>query len=460
MKRKHIKKSTSVIVLCIVAYVFLAIIPYLGGGFVTEETRAAFAIENFYGQQPGPERVMLLEHPRDSFYHRLNLISQAQEEIILTTFAIRSGISADIIIGALLHAADRGVNIRVLNNAIVGQMQPRYLHALSAHENISVYLFNRFQPHRPQYINASLHDKYMIVDDTFLILGGRNIGDRDFAVDDSRWNASLDREVLVYNTQPGFQGSLAQTRAYFYRKINSTRAFPRETSRPNAHARQQEFTAIYLQHRENHHIHGFDYYSGTTPAYKITLITNNPETARKESIVAYNLLQITKHSSQIVVQSPYIALTNRHKRIFSDAVQGRDFVLLTNSLASTPNMPSFSSYLMSRDSILASGITIYEFQSNQSSIHAKTFLFNGQLTAIGSFNINERSIRSDTESMLIIHSQEFHDITLAAINSLRAQSLRVGYEAYSHIPQAQASTGKRIIYTIAGYALRGLRFLF
>jgi len=138
-------------------------------------------MEDFFGAYKIPERVMLLEAPQDAFFHRVNLISMAQEQILFTSYAINGGTTSDIIIGALLHAAERGVKVTVLHNAVGGAMPTRYINVLAAHDNIGVYRFNRFNLFAPQYGNAALHDKYMVVDNKYLIFGGRNIGDRYFA---------------------------------------------------------------------------------------------------------------------------------------------------------------------------------------------------------------------------------------------------------------------------------------
>ena len=461
MKAKYIKIAVPSIV---VLYILFGLVPFMGRAYVSAETRSAFSMENFHGQYMSPERVMLLEDPQDAFFHRVNLISNAQEQILLASFAIRGGTSSDIVIGALLCAADRGVSVSIINNAVGGQMPSRYLNVLAAHENIEVYLFNRLELLRPWYINSALHDKYMVVDHTFMILGGRNIGDRDFAPDDFTGRVSLDREVLVYNTDRGFHGSITAAIDYFYSKINSPRTSLSDGVRRSGGWDAEHFIELFTEYKEGLAADDFDYYSNTVQVNRITLITNSVDTAKNESIVAYNLMMIAQNSDVIIAQSPYVALTRRNFRTFAETVSDRDFTLLTNSLASTPNLPSFSSYYVSRRNIARTGITLYEYQDTQTSIHAKTYLFDGRLVAIGSFNLNERSIRSDTESMLIIDSEEFHDIVFEAINCQISQSLRVtadnNYEPCDYVEAAHVSLGKRALYTTSGILLRILRFMF
>jgi len=452
VKKRHVKSAFKILAACLFTYFLFAFLPYVGRVYVSDETQNIFSMDNFRGAYTTSERVMLLEQPQEAFFHRVNLISEAQEQILLASFAFRNGETSDIIVGALLDAADRGVSVTILNNSIGGTMSARYRNVLAAHENIDVYFFNSFRFFDPQFINAAMHDKYMIVDDTFLILGGRNIGDRDFDPYGRNRHVSLDREVLVYNTDLNFMGSIIEVREYFFSKINSARV-SLHTSRSDRG--RGYLQAVYHNWRFQAANVQFDYYLNTVATNRITLITNPIDTAKKESIVAYNLLMLSMNSERTIIQSPYVAFTRRNLNTFTQAAYGRDFTLLTNSLASTPNLPSFSAYTSDRRRITNS-MAVYEFQCTQTSIHAKTFLFDERLTAIGSFNLNERSLRSDTESMLIIDSEEFHAITLAAINNLMAQSLRVGEDG----EQASVSFGKWRIYNVAGHLLRPIRILF
>jgi len=445
-------------------YILIALIPYMGRVYVSEETRNAFSMENFFGQYESSERVLLLETPSDAFFHRVNLISKAQEDILLSSFAIHEGIAGDIIVGALLSAADRGVDIAVIHNVVGGIFPSRYRNVLTAHENIEIYRFNRWEFFRPQYLNTALHDKYMVVDGQYMILGGRNISDRYFDPEGFSGNLSYDREVLVFNTDREFAGSIADVTKYFNLKIESDRSCLRDRRRSNMEAQKNNYIALYLTYKEGLASGSFDYYANTVGVNRITLITNPIDSTKNDSIVAYNLMMMTRNSDVIIAQSPYVVFTRRNFATFVETIQDRDVTLVTNSLASAVNIPAFSGYYVSRRRLVNAGITIYEFQGVNVSLHGKTYLFDHRLTAIGSFNMNERSIRSDTESMLIIDSEEFHDIVLDAINNQVAQSLRVANDASymfcDHVEAAKYSFGKRMLYTIAGRMLRPFWFMF
>jgi len=423
-------------------------------------------MDNFFGSYIIPEQVLLLDDPHDAFFHRVNIISTAEHQIFVASYSISEGASTDIFIGALLAAADRGVEVTLMTNEIIGGMPIEYRRVLTGHENINIYWFNQFELLNPQYINSIFHDKYITVDNRFLILGGRNIGDRFFNPKCFDGSVTLDMDVLVYNTDTNFTGVIADVNSYFLSKVNSSRTslFTRER-RSNWETQKAYYINIYKEYNANLKIEAFDYLLNTITANQITLLTNNFEGSKKESIVAYNLLMIAKNSQSVIAQSPYFSMTRSSIDFLGETIRNIDFTLLTNSLASTPNLPAFSNYYVNRRYILqTTGITIYEYQCTNSSIHGKVYLFDGRLTAIGSFNLNERSMRSDTESMLVIHSEEFWNVTMEVINNFMSMSLRVGadnrYIPRDDVEEAPIPQGKRTLYVAAGHLLRSFRFMF
>lgn len=462
--RKRIKPIFAVLALCLLIYVVVGLYPYTGSLYVSAGTRNAFCMDSFFGEQIIPEQVMLLDDPQESFNHRLNVISNAQSHIYIATFAMHGGVTTDIIVGALLSAADRGVQISIMANAIVGNIPRNYRRVLAGHENINVYEFNRLNLLQPQKLNASFHDKYLIADNIFMLLGGRNMGDKYYNPDCFIGRLSLDKEVLVYNTDPSHTGIISEVRELFITKAASPRAtFVTRRQNGNWETQKEHFISLYERH--DGRIENFDYLANTVPVNRITLLTNDFLPARKESIIAYNLKRIAMNSDTIIALSPYLSMTPSSIRHLGEASRGRDFTLVTNSLASTPNLPAFSSYYVSRRNILrTTDITIYEYQSTDTQLHGKVYLFDERLTAIGSFNLNERSMRSDTESMLVIDSPEFFDIVLKSVNGHIASSLRVGadnnYILCGYVEPAHVPRGKRTLYIIAGHLLRGFRFMF
>ena len=89
----------------------------------------------------------------------------------------------------------------------------RNLCQLSSHENVEIRLYNPINLLTPWKINYRMHDKYLIADDFAYILGGRNTDNRFLGNYQEHYN--VDRDILVYETEPGAGQSYQQLMNYF-----------------------------------------------------------------------------------------------------------------------------------------------------------------------------------------------------------------------------------------------------
>jgi phosphatidylserine/phosphatidylglycerophosphate/cardiolipin synthase-like enzyme len=98
--------------------------------------------------------------------------------------------------------------------------------------------------------------------------------------------------------------------------------------------------------------------------------------------------------------------------------------ILTNSLASNDNLEAFSGYKKDRENLLNTGVRLFEFKPNAAErykimtselqeklnytpvfgLHAKSMVIDGEITVIGTFNLDPRSANLNTECITIIHS--------------------------------------------------------
>lgn len=116
--------------------------------------------------RPAAERVCLVDSNDDALRWRLRLIRSAQSEIILSTFDLRADNSGTDVIAALLDAAERGVQVRLIVDGINAQLHlcgNASFQALAAHENAAVRLYNPLRLTRLWTANYRCHNKYLIV---------------------------------------------------------------------------------------------------------------------------------------------------------------------------------------------------------------------------------------------------------------------------------------------------------
>jgi phosphatidylserine/phosphatidylglycerophosphate/cardiolipin synthase-like enzyme len=406
--------------------VALLLLYFIVGAVVPFASRAATGNgsgdpSRYRGDAAGVERAGVIEENEDALAWRLRLIGEAQEEIILTTYQYKVGESADLLGAAFLEAADRGVRILLLIDGFSGVNDVEgevHFETLSAHPNIEIRLYNRFDVIRPWAVNGRLHEKCFIVDDLAYIVGGRNTHD-DFLGDSDTSKTNDDREVLIYNTAHGGErsdeASIHALRDYvmsvwdgkYTSDFRDRGAEPADRRIREERARLSALAKLAPDSGAD----GFDAFceANTYPTDRITLISGESHIYGKKPIVWSEMKQLMLSATERVwFQTPYIMCT---KEMYGDLadISGAigDFRMITNSIVNTDNKFSPADYLYHQDEILRTGVSVYEFDGGHS-IHTKTVLIDRDLVMIGSFNVDPRSVYMNTEIMIVIDSEELN----------------------------------------------------
>lgn len=129
----------------------------------------------------GGNRVEVLRNGEVAFPAMLDAIDKATNSVNLCTYIFENNSTGQAFIEALCTAANRGVAVRVIVDAM-GELYswPRISHRLR-HRGVRVERFNppRFMVQMPG-LNLRNHRKLLVVDEKIGFTGGMNIGDRHF----------------------------------------------------------------------------------------------------------------------------------------------------------------------------------------------------------------------------------------------------------------------------------------
>lgn len=360
---------------------------------------------------------------------RIQMLRNAEQSLDIVYHAIQEGEASIAFLGEVLAAAERGVQVRIILDGKVGAVgnELKVLRTLVSHPNISCKMYNPISLLKPWEWNSVFHDKFIIVDHEFLLLGGRNIGDRYYNPENYEGEVTNDRDVLVWKTTDNNESALDQTADYMELLWQSKDCMVQKGRISDTSKYQSLIEKALLFEMNNP-----DYYVDPLDAYldrmvttsKITLIYNPINTTKKEPWVGYHLKELTMHATKsVILQTPYSTANSDLLDVLEQIPA--EVMMLTNSTASSPNLPAFSNYYSQRQKFIDTGISIYEFQSSDS-IHGKSLVIDEKISVVGSFNMDDRSLYIDTETMLVIDSPEFAGVLLDAINHYKEQSLLVG----------------------------------
>ena len=145
------------------------------------------------------EKILCIDNNLDALIWRLRVIEAAQKELVFVTFDTEDDLSGRALMAALLHAAERGVKIRVLIDGISGRLHQKKndcFAVLANAQNVEARFYNPLTMKNRRAASYRMHDKYLIVDDYLYILGGRN--SNDLFLGNFRDKYNVDRDILVY----------------------------------------------------------------------------------------------------------------------------------------------------------------------------------------------------------------------------------------------------------------------
>ncbi len=371
--------------------------------------------ERFYSDTLGPDRALIIEERPFAAEVRLDLVQRANSSIRLAYYAVHDGLSGDIFYATLLEAAERGVEIELLFDGIFHNLKGRERStywALVNHPNIRVKFFEPLNILKPWTFNNRLHDKFIVVDETYLLLGGRNIGDKYF-LESYTGQFVEDRDVLILNTNRDNleESVLGEFVTYFDHLWNHKYSVERDPILPKhrlgrALERQEELTETLKESKREHPTpfnNHYDWEALTLPTNKVTLLANPVVRLNKPATILAELVALAETAQEsLLFQSPYI-IPDRHMRNYLREEWPADLYLLTNSTYSSPNFFAISGYLKHRDKLARQATTLYEYYGEET-IHAKSYIFDQRLSIIGSFNLDPRSAFLSTESVVVIDS--------------------------------------------------------
>ncbi|MBC7695420.1 MAG: phospholipase D family protein [Burkholderiales bacterium] len=400
--------------------------------------------------------VVTLEEGRNSLISRLWLCENAKKTINVQYYSIAKDNAGFIMCDYLIRAADRGVKVRILLDALARKMAIREIQALDSHENIEVKVYNPIvQKGKRSYIrfiktvrqinriDQRMHNKVMVVDDVVAINGGRNIADIYFDYDE-HYNFR-DRDIMIFGHEVAdvkksfdqyWKDTLCVNYEFVTRKVkkksnqkrfNQLHRYACNTKNFSGEMRNK-VADFPNQFKSVHHSSEFLW------ADNVSFVADAPDKNGKReerigSACSDTLMALLKQAKiSIDIESPYLITMDEGKEMLRDAVKrGVKVRILTNSLCSTDNENAFSGYRRDRNETLETGIDIYEFKPNASvreklmspegiaalgrksvyGFHPKTMVIDHKISVVGSYNFDPRSANLNTECVMIVRSAEF-----------------------------------------------------
>ncbi len=402
------------------------------------------------------DSVTLLEKGEESLLLRLHLIRSAQKSIDIQTFIWVNDETGHLVLSELLEAAKRGVQVNIIIDQLFSMGNSWFLAEVATlHENLNVRMFNPLfnEGHTSPFdffsaitcclynLNRRMHNKLFLVDEKYGITGGRNYNDRYFDWD-SDFNYR-DRDALAV-------GKVAiEMKSSFLQFWNSQWVVPLEnlddialrilndeeiksqwglsTSQKSRKIKLEVYnwnlierlfvnTAIKVDHVE---------YFSDSPEKLFIKSKESKSNYKQLSLKIRDL--IVSAETKLLFQTPYLVLSKKAYRALRRVHKRKPHVNITvstNSLASTDAYYVYAiSFKHKKKYLKKLNLNIFEYkhqpkykeqmfanhnnnEKNRFGLHSKSIVIDNYISLIGSHNFDHRSDVLNTESGLIIKSEQ------------------------------------------------------
>lgn len=417
-------------------------------------------VEALGSDQPaGHSGFRLLPASSEAFAARVKMFRAARVSLDIQYYIVHDGLSTQVLVDELLHAADRGVRVRVLLDDTTSDGNDYQIATLAAHPNVQIRVFNPLHTGRSTLVTRTLgrllhlslhhrrmHNKLVLADGSLAIVGGRNLGDEYFDADkglnftdidllaagpvaeqlatsfDQYWNHELSAPIQQFLRDPPTEHTLRQMRQQLAEQLEQAR---REDS-----PRYQRLMADIKEPQLTQWLNDLIWAPGEA-------LWDHPDKIRAAGVPDAELLLTSQLQPaldgvrrELSLISAYFVPTRTGVDFFAaHAEAGVTIRLLTNSLEATDVPVVHGGYAPYRKELLEMGVQLFELRrqpddeptynlagESESALHSKAAVFDQQRVFIGSFNFDPRSVLWNTEVGILVESpalaSEVHELVL------------------------------------------------
>jgi cardiolipin synthase C len=424
---------------------------------------------------PGQSGFLPMPQADVALHARLTLIRRAQVSLDLQYYLLGNDEVGHLVLRELRDAAARGVRVRLLLDDFYTGGMDRLLLGLAVHPNVEVRLFNPFGAGRVstlgrlaslagdfRRLNHRMHNKLFVADGALAVVGGRNLADGYFMRDPGANFIDFDALAvgpvvtqlsgifdLYWNSgQVHAVQSVARTadtpdtlRAAFDAEVT---AYTRRFLPPPPPSDEFGVPLLALELEAGlPHLVWADAAAYADAPDKL-LAHARGDDAATQGAAFRNLETLSAARREVILFSPYFVPGEKGmKRMQAARAKGIAIRVLTNAMSATDEPLATLAYERYRVSMLRMGVELYELSSTQvrqdptmraflgdsrAQLHVKLGMVDRETLILGSTNLDQRSITTNTELAVKIASPRLCQEILAFYNSADPSKARGAYQ--------------------------------
>ncbi len=320
--------------------------------------------------------------------------------------------------------------------------------------DIEIRFYNMLNLSNIFRIDRRMHDKYIVVDREHLLVGGRNLKDSYFKLKAKETQTFYDLDILL-------RGEAAIEAAdYFEERWNSHLAQVKKFSRFDEDKYIELEEKIFRTYEEIEAVDGISIQKNAAELEECldtSFYAFDPNHQIKtESIEDIYVQEINAAQSSIDIQNAYVIFTKPIKKaIQAAASRGVKIRFITNSLKSSDVTLSYSAFRNLRPKLIKWGVEVFEF-NELDTLHSKVAVFDNKRFIVGSFNLDPRSARLNSETIILSGDEDHTALISHFFESTLEFSIKIGKNGKPEGAERYnpgASFGKRLLNSVLRFTL-------
>lgn len=367
--------------------------------------------------------VYIMDSESDAAQVRVDLVRESREEIYAAYFIYDDDATGLAGLYLLREAARRGLDVRLIVDAQWNKVaKPLVKHLIE--EGVRIRLYHKFSLFKPFWWTRRMHDKLLITDGWHLVAGGRNIENPYFGLGEHKYT---DRDVYVLGE------TAAEARRYFLGLWESRHVGEPRVRRvpPGKVAEASRRIDAGRKILEDSPIvdweSGTEWRASSVEVGEVEFLHDEVARKRKRPGIRTDLVEILESAGdRVVLESPYLVVTrglrNSLQRLIDRGVRVR---ILTNSLQSTDNVYPQAGYVGKKKKLVRMGVELWEYTGPRT-LHSKSAALDGTTVIIGSYNLDPRSERLNTEIAVVFRDESLASAIEQSMQANLGHAWRIG----------------------------------
>jgi cardiolipin synthase A/B len=330
-------------------------------------------------------KIKLIQSGKQYFDLVLQLISQATRSIHIQSYIFNDDETGSLVVNALKNAAKKNVSIYILADGYASKsISQKFIESIE-NENIAFRFFEPFIKSKYFYFGRRMHQKVMVVDGRYAIVGGMNIANRYNDMPES--NAWLDFAIYA-------EGLIAKELCILCWKTWND--FPTTMELTPCEKEVIEYT---IDEKDN----------------CLSRIRRNDWVRRKNEISATYIHMLRHAQKEITIMCSYFLPGRVIRKLLRQAIARGVIIKLIVAGQSDVKIAKRAERWM-YDWLLRQQIELYEYQPTV--LHSKVAVCDESITTIGSYNINDISAYASIELNIDVKDDLFAQLFSHKLNTI------------------------------------------